>query len=53
MRSPGAALRGSGYVHVHCFGGPGFTGSDADLALLIKPCCGRVPHKVEEDWHRC
>ena len=25
----------------------------ADLALLIKPCCGGIPHKIEEDWHRC
>ena len=24
-----------------------------DLALLIKPCCGSVSHKVEEDGHRC
>ena len=24
-----------------------------DLALLIKPCCGGIPHKIEEDWHRC
>ena len=24
-----------------------------DLALLVKPCCGGVPHKTEEDWHRC
>ena len=24
-----------------------------DLALLIKPCCDGVPHKIEEDWHRC
>ena len=23
------------------------------LALLIKPCCGGVPHKIEEDCHRC
>ena len=23
----------------------------ADIALLIKPCCGGVPHKIEEDWH--
>ena len=25
----------------------------ADLAPLIKPHCGGIPHKVEEDWHRC
>ena len=25
----------------------------ADLPLLIKPCCGGIPHKTEEDWHRC
>ena len=24
-----------------------------DLALLIKPCCCGIPHKIEEDWHRC
>ena len=24
-----------------------------DLALLIKPCCGGVSHKIEEDGHRC
>ena len=23
-----------------------------NLALLIKPCCGSIPHKIEEDWHR-
>ena len=23
-----------------------------DLALLIKPCCGSIPHKIEEDGHR-
>ena len=22
-----------------------------DLALLVKPCCGVIPHKIEEDWH--
>ena len=26
---------------------------DVDLAPLVKPCCGSVPHKTEEDWHRC
>ena len=25
----------------------------ADLALLVKPRCGSIPHKIEEDWHRC
>ena len=25
----------------------------ADLVPLIKPCCGVIPHKIEEDWHRC
>ena len=25
----------------------------ADLAPLIKPCCGSIPHKTEEDWYRC
>ena len=24
-----------------------------DLALLVKPHCGSIPHKIEEDWHRC
>ena len=24
-----------------------------DLAPLIKPHCGGVPYKTEEDWHRC
>ena len=23
-----------------------------DLAPLVKPRCGRVPHEIEEDWHR-
>ena len=25
----------------------------ANLAPLIKPCCGGIPHKIEEDWHGC
>ena len=25
----------------------------ADLALVIKPHCGGIPHKIGEDWHRC
>ena len=25
----------------------------ADLALLVESCCGGIPHKTEEDWHRC
>ena len=25
----------------------------ADQAALIKPCCGSIPHKREEDGHRC
>ena len=26
----------------------------ADMALLVKPCCGRCPtYKVEEDGHGC
>ena len=26
----------------------------ADMALLVKPCCGRRPtYKVEEDGHGC
>ena len=24
-----------------------------DLALLVKPCCGGIPHEMEGDWHRC
>ena len=24
-----------------------------DLALLIRPHCGSIPHKIEKDWHRC
>ena len=24
-----------------------------DLAPLVKPHCVGVPHKIEEDWHRC
>ena len=24
-----------------------------DLALLITTSCGGIPHKIEEDWHRC
>ena len=23
-----------------------------DLVSLIKPCCGNISHKIEEDWHR-
>ena len=23
-----------------------------DLAPLVKPCCGSIPHKTEGDWHR-
>ena len=26
--------------------------SGADLALLVKTCCGGIPHKTEQDWHR-
>ena len=26
---------------------------DVDLALLIKPHSGGIPHKTEEDCHRC
>ena len=25
----------------------------ADIALLVKPCCGGIPHKVEEDGKGC
>lgn len=25
----------------------------ADLAPLVKPRCGGIPHKREEDWHGC
>ena len=24
---------------------------DADLAPLMKPCCGSIPNEIEEDWH--
>ena len=24
-----------------------------DLVLLIRPCCGSIPHKIEDNWHRC
>ena len=24
-----------------------------DLTPLVKPRCGSIPHKIEEDWHRC
>ena len=24
-----------------------------DPAPLIKPQCGDISHKIEEDWHRC
>ena len=24
-----------------------------ELAPFIKPCCGGIAHKIEEDWHRC
>ena len=27
--------------------------SNADPVLLVRPCCGGIPHKIEEDWHRC
>ena len=27
--------------------------SGTDLAPLVKPHCGCIPHKVEEDWYRC
>ena len=23
----------------------------SDLASLVKPRCGSIPHKIEEDWH--
>ena len=23
-----------------------------DLAPLLEPCCGGIPHKIEEDWQR-
>ena len=36
---------------------PGFTDLDPgwgpDLALLVKTHCGGIPHKIEEDGHRC
>ena len=27
--------------------------SGTDLAPLVKPLCGGIPQKIEEDWHRC
>ena len=24
-----------------------------DLAPLVKPHCGNIPHKIEEEWHGC
>ena len=24
-----------------------------DLAPLVKPHCGGIPHKIEENWHGC
>ena len=53
MREP--AQGHSGKVCALCFGGLGFAGLilGADLALLVKPCCGGILHKIEEDWHRC
>ena len=38
----GSAGRGS-QVRIH----------GADLAPLVKPLCGGIPHKIQEDWHRC
>ena len=26
---------------------------DTDLSPLVMPCCGGMPHKTEEDRHRC
>ena len=23
-----------------------------DPVPFVKPCCGGIPHKVEENWHR-
>ena len=45
----------SGEVHALCFGSWGFTGQipGMDLALLVKPLYGGIPHKIEEDWYRC
>ena len=33
---------------------PGFAGLDPGykLALLVKPCCGSIPHKIEKDSHK-
>ena len=35
-------------------GGPGSQARilGTDLAPLLRPCCGSIPHKTEEDWHR-
>ena len=27
--------------------------SGTDLVLLVKPCCGSILPKIEENWHRC
>ena len=37
---------------------PWFTSLDlghrlCSQTLLVKPCCGSISHKMEEDWHRC
>ena len=34
-------------------GGSQVPTTGTDLALLIKPHCGGIPYKLEEDWHGC
>ena len=38
-----------------CFRQPGLQVQipGIDLAPLVKPHCGSIPHKVQEDGHRC
>ena len=45
----------SGKVRALCFDAPGFIVSEPRRGLItaLMPCCGSIPHKIEEDWHRC
>ena len=51
----GSAWWHSGYVRVLHFAAWGSQVQilGADLAPLIKPRRGGIPHKVEEVWHGC
>ena len=31
----------------------GFGSQAQTYTLFIKPCCDGIPHKIQEDWHRC